>query len=53
MCSHYFKIYTLWEFPSKSLFDEVKERGLQRKPFENKELWSILACSIMGLSTFQ
>ena len=53
MCSHYYKIYTMWEYPSKYLFDEIKERALQKKAFENREMWSILACSIMGLAALQ
>jgi hypothetical protein len=36
MCSHYYKIYTLWDYPSKSLFEEIKERDLQKKSFENR-----------------
>jgi hypothetical protein len=36
MCSHYFKIYTLWNYPSKALCEEIKERDLQKKAFEGK-----------------
>lgn len=43
----------MWDYPNKSLSDEIKERDLQKKSFENREMWSILACSIMGLSALQ
>jgi hypothetical protein len=53
MCSNIYKLYTLWEYPIKNLAEEINERALQKKRFDRKELSSILACSIMGLATFQ
>lgn len=49
----YFKIYALWEFPQRTLEDEINERILQKRRFEEKELWSILASSILALSHLQ
>lgn len=52
-CSTFYKIYALFEYPYKTLEDEIHERQLQHRRFLEKELWSILASCILGLSHLQ
>lgn len=52
-CSTFYKIYALFEYPYKSLLDEIHERQLQHRVFREEELWSILASCILGLSHLQ
>ena len=53
LCSNVYKIYAMWEYPQRSLSAELNERALQKRRFEEKELWSILASLILGMSTLQ
>lgn len=32
-CMTYFKVYALWEFPQRTLEDEINERVLQKRRF--------------------
>jgi serine/threonine protein kinase len=48
-----YKVYVLWEFPQRTLEDEINERIIQKRRFQEKELWSILASCILGLSHLQ
>ena len=43
----------MWEYPQRFLSNEINERALQRRKFEEKEIWSILASAILGMSTLQ
>lgn len=52
-CGTFYKIYALFEYPYKTLNDEVQERHLQHRDFREEELWSILASCILGLSHLQ
>lgn len=52
-CMTYFKLFALFLFPQRTLEDEINERGLQKRRFQEKELWSILASCIVGLSHLQ
>jgi serine/threonine protein kinase len=52
-CSTFYKIYALFQFTDRTLQDEVNERNLQKRKFQEKELWSILASCILGLSHLQ
>lgn len=36
MCSNFYKIYTLWEYPHKSLEQELVYRKMYRKQFEEQ-----------------
>jgi hypothetical protein len=53
MCSNFYKIYTLWEYPNKTLADEINDRALQKKRYDSKELYSILVSSVFGLAALQ
>lgn len=52
-CMTFYKIYALFEFPQRTLDDEINERALQKRRFQEKELWSILASCILGMSHLQ
>ena len=43
----------MWEYPGRNLSDELTERVLQKRNFEERELWSILASCILGMSILQ
>ena len=48
MCSSFYKIYAMWEYPTHTLADEVNERALQKRRFQENELFSIIASIIEG-----
>ena len=52
-CSTFYKIYALFEYPERTLDDEINERNVQKRKFSETELWSILASCILGLSHLQ
>ena len=52
-CMTFYKVYALFEFPQRTLDDEINERVLQKRKFQEKELWSILASCILGMSHLQ
>ena len=52
-CSTFYKIYALFEYPQRTLDDEITERNLHKRKFTETELWSILASCILGLSHLQ
>lgn len=52
-CSTFYKIYALFEFTERTLENEISERNIQKRRFQEKELWSILASCIVGLSHLQ
>ena len=54
LCSNLYKVYALWEFPCRRLKEELAERTSSNgHAFEERELWSILASSILAMSTIQ
>ena len=52
-CSTYYKIYALFRFTHRTLRDEIEERKAQQRPFQEKDLWSMLASCIVGMSHLQ
>ena len=53
LCSNIYKVYAIWEYPYRFLSEEINERAAQGRKFEQKELWSIFASCIFGMSTLQ
>lgn len=46
MCSTFHKIFTLWEYPHKSLQQELAYRSKCRDPFSEEEWWKLArSCS--------
>jgi hypothetical protein len=43
----------LYELPMRTLEDERRDRATNRVPFEENELWSIVASAILGFSYLQ
>lgn len=52
-CSTFYKIYALFQYPQRTLDDQITERKVQKRQFAETELWSILASCILALSHFQ
>lgn len=52
-CSTFHKVFALFEYPQRTLDDEINERALQKRKFTETELWSILASCILGMSHLQ
>lgn len=52
-CSTFFKLYALFQFNDRTLDNEANERKLQKRSFQETELWSILASCILALSHLQ
>lgn len=52
-CSIFYKIYALLEQSSRNLDDEINERNLQKKEFEEKEIWYLIANCVSALSQLQ
>ena len=52
-CSAYFKLYALFQWLPRSLDDEVNERSLQKRRFQEKELWSLAGSCVLALSHLQ
>lgn len=52
-CSNFYKLYVLFEYPHKTLADEIAERQERNSKFQEKEMWSILASCILGLCHLQ
>ena len=54
LCSKIYKVYALWEFPYRTLQEELLERrNNHSRRFEERELWSILASCILAMSYLQ
>lgn len=53
LCSTQHKVYAIYEYPHRNLEQEWAERFVQKRRFEEKEIWSILASCILGLSALQ
>lgn len=52
-CSSVSKISVLCEYPQRTLDDETCERHLQKRRYNEKELWTILASCILGMAHLQ
>jgi hypothetical protein len=53
LCSNYFRIYALWEFPRKTLAEDITYRALLKQPFEGAELRRIILQLAEGLSAYE
>lgn len=53
MCSNFFKIYTLWEYPKKCLMDDIATRTLENKPYSATQLWTLLEDCTNALAYLQ
>jgi hypothetical protein len=53
MCSSFYKIYALWQYPKKTLLDDIATRTLESRPFQPKELGDLLASCIPPLALLQ
>jgi hypothetical protein len=36
MCSSFYKIYALWEYPKRTLIDDIAMRTLENKPYQQQ-----------------
>ena len=52
-CSKFFRVFSLFRYPHRTLDDEINDRRLHDRRFVEAELWSILASCILGLGHLQ
>lgn len=53
MCSSFYKIYALWEYPKKTLIDDIAMRTLENRPYQQQQLWILVTSSVAALSLMQ
>jgi hypothetical protein len=53
MCSSFYKLHTLWEYPHRTLQQELATRIQENRPFALMELSSIVSSAVAGLKALQ
>ena len=53
MCSNFYKIYSLWDYPHRSLEQDLQQRISASQPYSVSELKNILVSAIEGLRALQ
>jgi hypothetical protein len=52
MCSRVYRLYALWEHSPLTLAEEVNRRGLERTPFDRRQLYQLIRSMVGGLLHF-
>ena len=53
LCSKYYKVHSLWEYPRRTLAEEINERALAKQPFPPGQIKMLIRQMSQAMTTLQ